>query len=193
MKKLITIIITALALTACGSNLNTMSTTPEKGDTVAVLKTSEGDISLLIYTKHVPETAKNFLEHAKEGRYDGVPFHRVIDEFMIQTGDFENQNGTGGYSYKGPGTNLEDEFHDALTHIRGAVSMANAGPNTGGSQFFIVNKEDGTDWLDGKHAIFGYAFEGMDVVDAIAAAEKDYMDRPVEPILIETVEISEWE
>lgn len=131
--------------------------------------------------------------HANEGNYDGVPFHRVIEDFMVQTGDFENKNGTGGYSYEGPGKYLKDEFGEGLSHKYGAVSMANAGPNTGGSQFFIVQKQDGTNWLDGKHAIFGYAFDGMDVVDEIAGVETASMDRPKNEIVIESVEISEWE
>lgn len=110
---------------------------------------------------------------------------------MIQTGDFENGDGTGGYSYKGPGTSIEDEFAKGLSHKRGTVSMANRGPNTGGSQFFIVQAEDGTPWLDGKHSIFGQVTAGMDIVDRIATAEKDINDRPVEDVLIESVVIED--
>lgn len=153
----------------------------------ATLKTSQGDIKIKLYTKEAPETAKNFIELAKQDKYDNAIFHRVIDNFMIQGGDFENRNGTGGYSYKGPGTSLEDEFGKGLSHIRGAVSMANAGPDTGGSQFFIVQATKGTPFLDGKHAIFGIVTEGMDAVDKIAKLETDGMDKPLKEVIIEDV------
>lgn len=167
-----------------------MQTTPKEGDTIATIKTTEGDIKVLLYTEAAPETAKNFVELANSGKYENVLFHRVIEDFMLQTGDFQNNNGTGGYSYKGPGTALMDEFGEGLSHMRGALSMANSGPNTGGSQFFIVQKADGTDWLNGKHAIFGYVYEGMDVVDKIAAVETDMYDKPLKDIKMEKVEIS---
>ncbi len=170
----------------------TMKLTPESGDTIAILKTNHGDITMLLYTEKVPETAKNFIELANADKYDGVIFHRIIDDFMVQTGDFENMNGTGGHSYKGPGTALEDEFGEGLEHKYGAVSMANAGPNTGSSQFFIVQAKDGTSWLDGAHAIFGYVYEGMDVVEKIANAEKDGADKPLEDVVIENVVIEEY-
>jgi cyclophilin family peptidyl-prolyl cis-trans isomerase len=170
----------------------TMQLSPESGDKVATIKTNLGDIKILLYTEQAPETTKNFIELSEDKKYDGVIFHRVIDDFMVQTGDFQNMNGTGGHSYKGPGTYLQDEFGKGLTHVYGAVSMANAGPNTGGSQFFIVQKEDGTDWLNGKHAIFGYAYEGMDVVEEIAKVEKDGMDRPLEDVKIETIIIEDY-
>ncbi len=171
---------------------NTMQLKPEKGDTIAVMKTNMGDINILLYTNQAPETTKNFIEHSNEGRYEKVPFHRVIADFMIQGGDFENKNGTGGYSYKGKGTTLKDEFGSGLTHVYGAVSMANAGPNTGGSQFFIVQAKDGTARLDGKHAIFGYVYDGMEMVEKIAAVETDYMDRPKKEIKIKNVEIKKY-
>ena len=171
-------------------NETTMRTTPEKGDTIATIKTNKGVIKMLLYTNQAPETTKNFIELAKAKKYDGVIFHRVINDFMIQTGDFENQNGTGGYTYQGPGTLIKDEFGPGLKHLRGAVSMANAGPNTGGSQFFIVQKSDGTDWLNGKHSIFGFVYEGMDVVDAIAAVEADAGNKPLSDIKMEDVAIS---
>ena len=166
-----------------------MQTEPKAGDTIATLKTNKGDIKVLLYTDLVPETTKNFIEHANADRYDETIFHRVINNFMIQGGDFENFNGTGGYSYKGEGTSIEDEFADGLTHVKGALSMANAGPNTGGSQFFIVQSADGTNWLDGKHAIFGFAYEGLDVVDAIAEVEVQPGDKPVEDVVLEDVVI----
>ncbi len=169
----------------------TMKLSPEAGDTIATISTNKGDIKILLYTEKAPETTKNFIELANEGKYDGVIFHRIIEDFMIQTGDFENGNGTGGYSYQGPGTMIEDEFGEGLEHVKGAVSMANRGPNTGGSQFFIVQAEAGTPWLDGGHAIFGYAYEGMDVIDSIAGVEVDGSDRPFEDITIESVTISQ--
>lgn len=169
-----------------------MKIIPEAGDTIAILKTSEGEIAILLHTDKAPETTKNFIELANAGKYENVVFHRVIKDFMLQTGDFENGNGTGGHSYKGPGTYLEDEFGEGLAHLRGAISMANAGPNTGGSQFFIVQKEGGTDWLDGAHAVFGYVYDGMDTVDQIAGVEKDASDRPLEDIIIEKIEIQEY-
>lgn len=166
-----------------------MRTEPIAGDQVATIKTNLGDIKLFLYSDLAPETSKNFSTLAQEGKYDGVIFHRVINDFMLQTGDFENHNGTGGYTYKGVGTQLRDEFGAGLSHLKGAVSMANAGPNTGGSQFFIVQKEDGTDWLDGHHAIFGFVYEGLDLVDQIAVVETASADKPVEDITIETIEI----
>ncbi|MBL4694905.1 peptidylprolyl isomerase [Candidatus Gracilibacteria bacterium] len=169
-----------------------MATTPKAGDTIAIMDTSHGTMKILLYTEHVPETTKNFIEHSNEGRYNDAPFHRIIKDFMIQGGDFENQNGTGGYSYKGPGTSIPDEFHDDLSHIKGALSMANSGPNTGGSQFFIVQNEDGTAFLDGRHAVFGYIYDGLDNVDKIADIETDGGDRPSEPVLIKTITISEY-
>lgn len=167
-----------------------MKLSPQSGDTVAFLKTSMGEIKVLLYTQEAPETTKNFIELSKQGKYVNVPFHRVIDDFMIQTGDFENKNGTGGYSYKGEGTIIEDEFSPVLKNVRGALSMANRGPNTGASQFFIVQKQDGASWLDGKHAVFGFVYEGMDIVDKIAGVDTDASDRPKTEILIQSIEIT---
>lgn len=158
---------------------------------MAILYTNFGEIEVELYIEQAPETTKNFIELSKGGKYDNTIFHRVIDDFMIQGGDFENRNGTGGYSYKGPGTSLEDEFNDGLSHKRGTLSMANRGPDTGGSQFFIVQAEDGTPHLDGKHAIFGQVIKGMDVVDKIAGVNTDAFDKPLEDVIIEKIEISE--
>lgn len=171
----------------------TMQTTPEKGDTIAVLTTNMGEIKILLYAKDAPETAKNFVELAKEKKYDDTIFHRVINNFMIQGGDFENRNGTGGYSYKGKGTRLADEINPALSHVRGALSMANAGPNTSGSQFFIVQNPEGATFLDGGYSLFGFAYEGMDVVDKIAAVEKNGSDKPLKDVVLEKVEIQTQE
>lgn len=167
----------------------TMQTIPKKGDTVATLTTNMGEIKILLYTKAVPETAKNFAELAKDKKYDGTIFHRVINNFMIQGGDFENRNGTGGYTYKGKGTSLKDEISSEVSHVRGAVSMANSGPNSSGSQFFIVQNPQGATYLDGGYSLFGYAYEGMDVVDKIAAVKKNSMDKPLEDVVLESVEI----
>lgn len=169
-----------------------MKIKPTAGDTIATITTNYGDIQMLLYTKEAPETAKNFIELSKSGKYDNTLFHRVIDCFMIQGGDFENRNGTGGYSYKGPGTVIKDEFGPSLKNVRGAVSMANSGPNTGGSQFFIVQADHGTPWLDGKHAVFGFVYEGMGNVDKIAKVKKGGSDRPKEDVVIEKVTIAEF-
>lgn len=157
--------------------------------TTAVMTTNFGEIKIGLYDDKAPETVKNFVELSKDGKYDGVIFHRVIPDFMIQGGDFENANGTGGHSYKGPDTSILDEFGEGLTHDYGVLSMANAGPNTGASQFFIVQAKDGTSWLDGKHAIFGRVIDGMDVVEKIAAVDTGAQNRPLEDVIIEKVEI----
>ena len=175
------------------TNEQTMQLEPKAGDTIAIMKTNHGDIHLLLYTELAPETTKNFIELANADKYDGTKFHRVINDFMIQGGDFTNHNGTGGHSYKGEGTSIEDEFAEGLSHIKGALSMANAGPNTGGSQFFIVHKEEGTDWLNGAHAIFGYAYKGTDIVDKIAEVETKGADVPVEDVVLEDVLIETHE
>jgi peptidyl-prolyl cis-trans isomerase B (cyclophilin B) len=141
---------------------------PQPSDTVAIMDTDFGTIKFKLFTAQVPEMTKNFTELAKAGKYDGVPFHRVIKDFMIQTGDFTNKDGTGGYSYKGPGTELADEIAPSLHHLYGTVSMANAGPNTNGSQFFIVTNQDGFAQGDGTYSIFGQVYSGMDVAEKIA-------------------------
>jgi len=164
---------------------------PQAGDTVAILDTSKGQIKIKLFAKEVPTMATNFIELAKQGKYNNVKFHKVIKDFMIQTGDFERGDGRGGHSYKGKGTKLPDEFNMSLEHLYGAVSMANAGPNTNGSQFFIVTKKDGTSWLDGRHAVFGQVYEGMNVAEAIQETQipGDDMGLPSEDVLIKSVEI----
>jgi len=141
---------------------------PAAGDTIAVIETDMGTIKLKLFTGQVPEMTKNFEELAKAGKFDNVPFHRVIKDFMIQTGDFTRKDGTGGYSYKGLGTELPDEIVPSLKHLYGTVSMANRGKNTNGSQFFIVTGKDGASMLDGGYTIFGQVYEGMDVAEKIA-------------------------
>jgi cyclophilin family peptidyl-prolyl cis-trans isomerase len=147
----------------------------------AVLHTSEGTIELELYPDAAPKTVENFEKLSRDGFYEGVIFHRVIPDFMIQGGD-PTGTGTGG-----PGYEFEDEFNDHKV-VRGALAMANAGPNTNGSQFFVVTAE-ATPWLDGKHTVFGKVTSGMDVVDRICEAERDANDRPVEPVAIERVEL----
>jgi len=142
------------------------------------LETTQGDIIIQLYEKEMPITAGNFKKLVQEGFYDGIILHRVIDGFMIQGGD---PQGTGA---GGPGYTIEDEFtnSDLDKNNRGTISMANAGPNTGGSQFFI-NLVD-NNFLDGKHPVFGKVIEGMDVIDEIAGVETDTGDRPLEDIVI---------
>lgn len=161
---------------------------PKAGDVIATITTNHGIMKAVLFEDKVPETVKNFTELAKADKYDGTIFHRVIVDFMIQGGDFENRNGTGGYTYKGPGTMMDDEFDPDLKNIHGALSMANRGPNTNGSQFFIVHAAS-TPWLDGKHAVFGQVYEGLDVLDEIATVETDAWDVPAEEVVIENVEI----
>ena len=151
--------------------------------TTATLHTSEGAISVELYADDAPKTVENFLKLARDGFYDGVIFHRVIPDFMIQGGD---PSGTGS---GGPGYQFEDEFNDHKVE-RGALAMANAGPNTNGSQFFVVTAE-ACPWLDGKHTVFGRVAEGMDVVDRISQKPRDANDKPREDVRIERVELPE--
>ena len=149
----------------------------------AVMKTTEGDITFELFDDDAPKTVSNFKELAGKGYYDGLIFHRVIPYFMIQGGCPEG-TGTGG-----PGYTFEDEINEHKV-VRGALAMANAGPNTNGSQFFIVTTE-AAPWLNGKPTVFGKVTDGMETVDAIEATETDGADRPVEPQVIERVELSD--
>ena len=149
----------------------------------ATLHTNRGPIELELYPADAPKTVENFLKLSRDGFYDGVIFHRVIPDFMIQGGD-PTGTGTGG-----PGYQFEDEFNDHKV-VRGALAMANAGPNTNGSQFFIVTTEEAS-WLDGKHTVFGEVRSGMEAVDAIEGAETGAQDRPVEDAVIDRVEVHE--
>ena len=188
---------------------------PQKGETIAVMHTSLGDISIRLFPDKAPKTVENFVTHAKNGYYDGLKFHRVINDFMIQGGD-PRGNGTGGESIWGD--SFEDEFDVELHNLRGALSMANAGPNTNGSQFLIVqaksvdprlisqmkNMSDsfpaekvagyesvgGTPHLDFRHTVFGQVYDGMVVVDAIAAVKTGRNDMPVEDVLISSIDVS---
>jgi peptidyl-prolyl cis-trans isomerase B (cyclophilin B) len=149
----------------------------------ATLQTNQGTIELELFDGDAPKTVENFRKLAADGFYDGVIFHRVIPDFMIQGGD---PTGTGS---GGPGYTFEDEFNDNPV-VRGALAMANAGPNTNGSQFFIVTAE-ACPWLDGKHTVFGRVTDGMDVVDTISQLERDASDRPHETVSIERVALSD--
>ncbi|HLQ74480.1 MAG TPA: peptidylprolyl isomerase [Alloiococcus sp.] len=178
----------------------------------AVIKTNKGDITVQLFESRAPKTVKNFIELSQKGYYDGVIFHRVIPNFMIQGGD-PTGSGMGGESIYGE--KFEDEFSVELFNLRGALSMANAGPNTNGSQFFIVTMNDvpanmlsqlegagfpeeiikayeaqgGTPWLDQKHTVFGHVSSGLEVADAIEKVERNAMDKPLEDVVIETIEI----
>lgn len=179
----------------------------------ATIKTNQGDIKLQLFPDQAPKTVKNFVELAKQGYYKGVIFHRVIPDFMIQGGD-STGTGAGGESIYGQA--FEDEFSEELFNFKGALSMANAGPNTNGSQFFIVTNENvpadmvgqmkaagypdeviaryqegGTPWLDFHHTVFGQVIEGMDVAQKISQVKRDFRDRPEEDVVIEDVEIAE--
>jgi len=148
----------------------------------ATLHTSKGAIAVELFDDDAPKTVENFKKLARDGFYDGVIFHRVIPDFMIQGGD---PTGTGS---GGPGYKFEDEFNEHKVE-RGALAMANAGPNTNGSQFFIVTA-DSAPWLDGKHTVFGRVTDGMDAVDAISEVDRDSRDKPRDDVTIERVELS---
>lgn len=177
---------------------------PAKGEEIAVMHTDFGDIKIKFFPDKAPKAVENFVTHSKNGYYDNLTFHRIIDDFMIQGGDPLGM-GYGGESIWGKP--FEDEFDDELYNIRGALSMANSGPCTNGSQFFIVQKKalsdddinymkanlsdfndekaeiyskfGGTPWLDGHHTVFGYVFEGMDVVDDIARVKVNRNGAPI--------------
>ena len=147
--------------------------------TNATMQTNHGAIELELFDEDAPKTVENFKKLASDGFYDGIIFHRVIEDFMIQGGD---PTGTGS---GGPGYQFEDEFNDHPV-VRGSLAMANAGPNTNGSQFFIVTAE-ACPWLDGKHTVFGQVTSGMDVVDAISQVDTGPGDRPRDEVRIESV------
>ena len=185
----------------------------EDSKVTAVIKTNRGDIKVALFPEQAPKTVKNFIELSKKGYYDGVIFHRVIPDFMVQGGD-PTGTGMGGESIYGE--KFEDEFSQEVFNLRGALSMANAGPNTNGSQFFIVQnqnvsanmlgqlegagfpeeiieayKKGGTPWLDFRHTVFGHVVEGMDVVDEMSSVKRDAQDRPLFDITIDSVEIND--
>ena len=147
----------------------------------ATLRTNHGPVRIELFDEDAPQTVANFKKLAGDGFYDGIIFHRVIKDFMIQGGD---PTGTGS---GGPGYSFEDEFNDHKI-VRGALAMANAGPNTNGSQFFVVTTPEAP-WLDGKHTVFGRVVEGMEVVDKIEGGETDARDKPVQDAVIEGVDL----
>ena len=186
----------------------------EAGDTLATIKTNMGEIKIKLFPAEAPKTVENFTTHAKNGYYDGLIFHRVIKDFMIQGGD-PTGTGMGGESVWEH--SFEDEFDVKLHNIKGALSMANAGPNTNGSQFFIVQADSvpgnmleqmkempesfpedivkayeekgGTPWLDFRHTVFGQVVEGIDVVDNIANVKVGTADKPLDDVIIETITV----
>ncbi|MFJ7922520.1 peptidylprolyl isomerase [Lysinibacillus fusiformis] len=191
-----------------------LTTDVQAGEVLVEMNTTLGAVKIKLFPEFAPKTVENFLGHAKSGYYNGIIFHRVIQDFMIQGGD-PTGTGMGGESIWGD--SFEDEFSDKLFNLRGALSMANAGPNTNGSQFFIVQmkhlpsdmlrqlqgagfpeeiieayaKNGGTPWLDHKHTVFGHIVEGMDIVDKIADVEKDPRDKPLEDVKIESITVFE--
>ncbi|MDR7079061.1 peptidyl-prolyl cis-trans isomerase B (cyclophilin B) [Neobacillus niacini] len=176
------------------------------------IETTMGNIKIKLFPEYAPKAVENFVKHSEEGYYDGLIFHRVINDFMLQGGD-PNGDGTGGESIYGKP--FEDEFSDNLYNLRGALSMANSGSNTNGSQFFIVQKKSvdpamksemekagfpneiieayedrgGTPWLDQRHTVFGQVLEGMDVVDKIAETPVDAKDKPEEDVIIKDIKV----
>jgi peptidyl-prolyl cis-trans isomerase B (cyclophilin B) len=148
----------------------------------ATMTTSEGTMELELFDADAPKTVENFTKLARDGFYDGLVFHRVIPDFMIQ-GGCPRGDGTGG-----PGYSFEDEFNDHPV-ARGYLAMANSGPDTNGSQFFIVTTDEAP-WLDGKHTVFGRVTSGQDVADRISMLDRDSRDRPLEPVVIESVAIA---
>lgn len=174
---------------------------PQKGDLIAVVKTNQGEMHFRLFDRLIPEGVKNFAELARAGKYQDVPFHRIIRDFMIQGGDFTNKNGTGGHSYKGPGTTIGDQYHPDLSHIRGALSYAKTSlPNSIGSQFFIVHPAKGAHFLDHPsdggpaegYTVFGQLYQGFEVLDAVANTKTKANDSPVEPMTIIDIEIGNF-
>ena len=213
----------SVAFTGCGEkavNLSKVESNemqfvgPESGDTVATIKTNKGDIKVVLYPKYAPLAVENFVTHAENGYYDGVSFHRIVEDFIIQTGD-PTGTGTGGNSiWELP---FNDEFSDRLHHYSGALSMVNSGSNTNRSQFFIVTSQPknitdeiedlmeeagwregvidaykqagGAPNLDYCYTVFGQVYDGLEVAFAINGAKTDDNDRPKDKIVIETIEV----
>lgn len=189
-----------------------LTTEVQENERLVAFETSKGTIKIKLFPEEAPKTVENFLTHVENGYYDGLIFHRVIKDFMLQGGD-PTGTGMGGESIWG--SSFEDEFSRNLFNFRGALSMANAGPNTNGSQFFIVQASEvpknmtrqmkdadfpeevvnaykengGTPWLDYRHTVFGQVVEGMDIVDLISDVPKGAQDRPVEDVVINTIKI----
>lgn len=188
--------------------------TPAVGDTTVTIHTTHGDIKILMFPEYAPKAVENFTTHARNGYYDGIIFHRVINDFMIQGGD-PTATGCGGDSVFGGA--FADEFHPEAHNLRGALSMANSGPNTNSSQFFIVQANTlpdgmaeqmqdlpdafpqeivaaykelgGTPWLDYRHTVFGQVVDGVDIVDKIAAVPVNAQDKPLEDVIINGIDV----
>ena len=198
MKKLIsitvaTVMCAVLMLSTFGVSAKAQIKPLKKGDTVAVMKTNYGDIGIRFYDKVAPKGVENFITLAKDGKYDDTIFHRVVDNFMIQGGDYTNFDGTGGGSCWGEDFDLECD--DDVSNSRGTISYANRGPGTNGSQFFINSVDNA--YLDGNYTVFGEVFSGMDVVDLISdckvtANTSGENSQPVNKVEIKTVEVTEY-
>jgi peptidyl-prolyl cis-trans isomerase B (cyclophilin B) len=189
---------------AAEKNMTQFSQTaaPQKGDTIAVIKTNQGTIKAKLFTDVVPASTENFIELAKQGKYSNVPFHRVIPNFMIQGGDFTSKDGRGGHAASGPNMTIADQYDSRLSHVRGALSWAKtAAPKSIGSQFFIVHPKDGSHFLDHPanggpaegYSVFGQVFDGWDVLDKIATTKTDGNDRPLSPMMIEAITIEQFQ
>ncbi|MBT4936439.1 peptidylprolyl isomerase [Candidatus Peregrinibacteria bacterium] len=161
---------------------------PKKGEEIVVMQTTKGTMKMRLFPNEAPKTVENFTGLIKKGYYDGIIFHRVIPDFMIQGGD-PTGTGTGGESIWGG--KFEDEFDGKGKNIRGALSMANAGPNTNGSQFFVVQAES-TPWLDGRHTVFAQVFEGVDIIDEIINVERNGADKPLEDVIMLKVTLEKF-
>lgn len=166
------------------SSTTTEKTIMQKDTYTVTLKTNQGDIVLELYASKVPNTVQNFVKLAQSGFYNNVKFHRVIKGFMIQGGDpnTKDDNAQNTWGMGGPGYKFADEFAKGLSNVPGTISMANSGPNTNGSQFFINTANNS--FLDGKHSVFGKVVKGLDVVQKIESSKTDAADRPVEPVVI---------
>jgi len=171
---------------------------PQGGETVAVISTNHGEMKIRLFPEIVGEAAENFIELARQGKYNGAPFHRVINNFMIQGGDFINGDGTGGHAANGEGSTIGDVYDPRLRHIKGAVSWAKSRmPSSIGSQFFIVHARDGAHFLDHPidghfhegYTVFGQLYEGFETLDSIAEVKTNNRDRPKEDVMIESIVI----
>ncbi|MEG6584654.1 peptidylprolyl isomerase [Dendrosporobacter sp. 1207_IL3150] len=199
MKKIILVLVAMMLMITVGCSGNTGNLPPSptqpdispkqtevtgKKNSIAVFETSKGSFKVELFEDKAPKTTKNFITLVNKGFYNGLIFHRVIDGFMIQGGDPKG-NGTGG-----PGYTIPDEFDSSLRHSsEGILSMANAGPNTGGSQFFITL--EATPWLDNKHSVFGKVVEGIEVVRAIGKVKTKAQDKPIEDVVVKKITIEE--
>lgn len=177
-------VIVGLAFMVNPESLKTSLFSAPKPNTVT-LHTNMGNIKIKLFRDEAPDIAENFVQLAMAGKYDNTVFHRVIKGFIIQGGDYENGDGTGGEAFSGGF--LPDEISETLSHVRGAVSMANRGPDTNGSQFFIVQKD--AQFLDGRHSIFGQVISNMSVIDRMSRVKTDLTDRPIEPIVVQSVSV----